>query len=44
MAVVSGAIHLDGLADTADALLAPDPAAPRPLAQDPAIGSGGGVG
>ena len=43
MALVSGAIHLDGLADTADALLAPDPTRAEAARKDPAIGSGGTV-
>lgn len=41
MAAVSGGIHLDGLADTADALLAPDPTRAETARKDPAIGSGG---
>lgn len=41
MAVVSGGVHLDGLADTADALLAPDPTRAEAARKDPAIGSGG---
>jgi adenosylcobinamide-GDP ribazoletransferase len=41
MTVVSGGIHLDGLADTADALMAPDPARAEAARKDPAIGSGG---
>lgn len=41
MAVVSGGIHLDGVADTADALLAPDSARAEAARKDPAIGSGG---
>jgi adenosylcobinamide-GDP ribazoletransferase len=43
MALVSGGLHLDGLADTADALLAPDPARAEAARHDPAIGSGGTV-
>ena len=43
MAVVSGAIHLDGLADTTDALLARDAAQAEIARKDPAIGSGGVV-
>jgi adenosylcobinamide-GDP ribazoletransferase len=43
MALVSGAIHLDGLADTADALLASDPTRAEAARKDPAIGSGGAV-
>ncbi len=42
-AVVSGAIHLDGLADTADALLAPDPSRAEAARTDPATGPGGVV-
>ena len=41
MALVSGAVHLDGLADTADALLAPDRTRAEAARKDPAIGSGG---
>jgi adenosylcobinamide-GDP ribazoletransferase len=41
MAVASGAIHLDGLADTTDALLARDAAQAEIARKDPAIGSGG---
>ncbi len=43
MALASGALHLDGLADTADALLAPDPARAEQARKDPAIGAGGAV-
>jgi adenosylcobinamide-GDP ribazoletransferase len=43
MAVVSGGLHLDGLADTADALLAPDPAAAERARKDPALGVAGGA-
>lgn len=43
MVVLTGAIHLDGLADTADALLAPDAAAAERARKDPAIGPGGVV-
>ena len=43
MAVASGAIHLDGLADTTDALLARDAAQAEIARKDPAIGSGGVV-
>jgi adenosylcobinamide-GDP ribazoletransferase len=39
--VVSGAMHLDGLADTADALLARDPTAADRARKDPAVGPGG---
>ena len=38
--VVSGGVHLDGLADTADALAAPSPEAER-ARTDPRLGSGG---
>lgn len=41
MAVVSGALHLDGLADTADALAAPNPAAAARARKDPAVGPAG---
>jgi len=41
MAVVSGALHLDGLADTADALAAPDEAASTRARKDPAVGPAG---
>jgi adenosylcobinamide-GDP ribazoletransferase len=41
MALASGAIHLDGLADTTDALLARDAAQAEIARKDPAIGSGG---
>jgi adenosylcobinamide-GDP ribazoletransferase len=41
LAVVSGGLHLDGLADTADALLAPDQAAAERARKDPAVGPGG---
>jgi adenosylcobinamide-GDP ribazoletransferase len=43
MVVLTGAIHLDGLADTADALLARDPAAAERARKDPAVGPGGVV-
>lgn len=43
MTLASGALHLDGLADTADALLAPDPARAEQARTDPAIGAGGVV-
>ena len=39
--VLSGAMHLDGVADTADALLARDPAAADRARKDPAVGPGG---
>jgi adenosylcobinamide-GDP ribazoletransferase len=41
LAAVSGGLHLDGLADTADALLAPDQAAAERARKDPAVGPGG---
>jgi adenosylcobinamide-GDP ribazoletransferase len=41
MAVVSGALHLDGLADTADALAAPGEAASTRARKDPAVGPAG---
>jgi adenosylcobinamide-GDP ribazoletransferase len=41
MAVVSGALHLDGLADTADALAAPNAAASDRARKDPAVGPAG---
>jgi adenosylcobinamide-GDP ribazoletransferase len=41
MVVISGGIHLDGLADTADAFLASDAARAESARKDPAIGSGG---
>lgn len=41
MAVVTGALHLDGLADTADALVARDPAAAERARKDPTLGVGG---
>jgi adenosylcobinamide-GDP ribazoletransferase len=43
MAVFTGALHLDGLADTADALLARDPATAERARKDPAVGPGGAV-
>lgn len=39
--LVTGAIHLDGLADTADALVAADHVAAERARKDPALGSGG---
>jgi len=41
MAVLSGALHLDGLADSADALLAIGPGAAERARKDPSIGVGG---
>jgi adenosylcobinamide-GDP ribazoletransferase len=41
--VVTGALHLDGLADTADALLAPNRQRAEQARKDPAIGPGGAV-
>jgi adenosylcobinamide-GDP ribazoletransferase len=41
MAVVSGALHLDGLADTADALAAPNTATSNRARKDPATGPAG---
>ena len=41
LALASGALHLDGLADTADALAAPDPANAERARRDPAIGAAG---
>ncbi|HKQ17384.1 MAG TPA: adenosylcobinamide-GDP ribazoletransferase, partial [Solirubrobacterales bacterium] len=41
LAVLSGAMHLDGLADTADALLARDPESAERARKDPAVGPGG---
>ena len=38
---ISGGLHLDGLADTADAVLAPDAAAAERARRDPAVGPGG---
>jgi adenosylcobinamide-GDP ribazoletransferase len=43
IAVVTGALHLDGLADTADALLAPDRQRAERARKDPAVGPGGAV-
>jgi adenosylcobinamide-GDP ribazoletransferase len=42
-AALSGAIHLDGLADTADALAAPDPVRAEQARKDPRIGAAGAV-
>ena len=41
LAAISGGLHLDGLADTADAVLAPDTAAAERARHDPAVGPGG---
>ena len=41
MAVVTGALHHDGLADTADALVARDPVAAERARKDPTLGVGG---
>jgi adenosylcobinamide-GDP ribazoletransferase len=41
MVGLSGAMHLDGLADTADALLARDPTAADRARKDPDVGPGG---
>jgi len=43
IAVVTGALHLDGLADTADALLAPNRERAERARKDPAVGPGGVV-
>jgi adenosylcobinamide-GDP ribazoletransferase len=43
LAVASGALHLDGLADTADALAAPTPEAAERARQDPRVGAAGVV-
>jgi adenosylcobinamide-GDP ribazoletransferase len=43
VAVVSGALHLDGLADTADALVAGGAEASERARKDPSIGPGGAV-
>ena len=43
LAAVSGGLHLDGLADTADALVAPDAYAAERAREDPAVGPGGAV-
>ncbi|HET9344526.1 MAG TPA: adenosylcobinamide-GDP ribazoletransferase [Candidatus Limnocylindrales bacterium] len=40
-AIVTGAIHLDAVADTADALLARDPASAELARRDPRLGTGG---
>jgi adenosylcobinamide-GDP ribazoletransferase len=41
LAAVSGGLHLDGLADTADALIAPDAVGAERARHDPAVGPGG---
>jgi adenosylcobinamide-GDP ribazoletransferase len=41
MVVVSGGLHLDGLADTADALVAPTPEAAERARADPRVGPAG---
>ena len=41
IAVLTGAIHLDAVADTADALMAPDLASAERARRDPRLGSGG---
>jgi adenosylcobinamide-GDP ribazoletransferase len=41
LVVLSGAMHLDGLADTADALLTRDPTSADRARKDPAVGPGG---
>ena len=43
MAILSGGLHLDGLADTADALAVGDPARAEIARQDPRVGSAGVV-
>jgi adenosylcobinamide-GDP ribazoletransferase len=43
IAVVTGALHLDGLADTADALLARDHGQAERARKDPAVGPGGAI-
>jgi len=43
LAIASGALHLDGLADTADALAAPTADAAERARQDPRVGPGGVV-
>ena len=43
VATVTGALHLDGLADTADALLARDPVAAERARTDPHLGTGGAI-
>lgn len=43
LAAVSGGLHLDGLADTVDALVARDAYAAERAREDPAVGPGGAV-
>jgi adenosylcobinamide-GDP ribazoletransferase len=43
LAIASGALHLDGLADTADALAAPTPEAAERARVDPRVGAAGVV-
>lgn len=43
IAVLTGAIHLDGLADTADALIASGPDGAERARKDPSVGVGGAV-
>ena len=43
MAIVTGALHLDGLADTADAVMARDADAAERARKDPHLGAGGVV-
>jgi adenosylcobinamide-GDP ribazoletransferase len=40
LAVVTGGLHLDGLADTTDALMAPDPERAEAARRDPRVGAG----
>jgi adenosylcobinamide-GDP ribazoletransferase len=43
IALATGALHLDGLADTADALIAPDALRAERARKDPSVGVGGAV-
>jgi adenosylcobinamide-GDP ribazoletransferase len=43
LAALSGGLHLDGLADTADALVAPGPDRSERARKDPAVGAAGAV-